>query len=202
MELLLLKKSNGEKILLRKNATYSKLTYIYKDLLIRLNVDKKTLLRIKKMSKCKTTRIIMPLDVVYNAADKEIGYIYKKQKQNLPIKRIENISSSRFLSEMAIIEEDIEKISINHIFLKGLKSKNISITSSYAIYIEGIEEYEILENISYHALKVYNREIVRNIVNKVVRKYLNIKVDLNINKRLDDYYDEELSSKNKIKIYK
>ena len=51
----------------------------------------------------------MPLDVVYNAADKEIGYIYKKQKQNLPIKRIENISPSRFLSEMAIIEEDIEK---------------------------------------------------------------------------------------------
>jgi len=165
MELLLLKKSNGEKILLRKNATYSKLTYIYKDLLIRC-------------------------------------YIYKKQKQNLPIKRIENISPSRFLSEMAIIEEDIEKISINHIFLKGLKSKNISITSSYAIYIEGIEEYEILENISYHALKVYNREIVRNIVNKVLKKYLNIKVDLNINKRLDDYYDEELSSKNKIKIYK
>jgi len=81
MELLLLKKSNGEKILLRKNATYSKLTYIYKDLLIRLNVDKKALLRIKKMSKCKTTRIIMPLDIVYNAADKEIGYIYKKQKQ-------------------------------------------------------------------------------------------------------------------------
>ncbi len=98
--------------------------------------------------------------------------------------------------------EDIEKISINHIFLKGLKSKNISITSSYAIYIEGIEEYEILENISYHALKVYNREIVRNIINKVLKKYLNIKVDLNINKRLDDYYDEELSSKNKIKIYK
>ena len=64
MELLLLKKSNGEKILLRKNATYSKLTYIYKDLLIRLNVDKKTLLRIKKMSKCKTTRIIMPLERV------------------------------------------------------------------------------------------------------------------------------------------